>query len=70
MKDEWIFAELRRIRKEKGLTLVAVAGAIGVCKDSFRKYESGDVNPPFFRVVKWADFLGYQFDLHSIDGER
>lgn len=61
--DNFIIHELARIRKEKGVSTCEVANAIGVTRDRIRKYETLFSEPPFHRVVKWAEFLGYELDL-------
>lgn len=49
---------LRRIRRERGLTLVDAMGQLGVTKRSFVLWESGRRAPQVTRVPQLAQFLG------------
>lgn len=49
---------IKRYRKEKGLTQEELASKIGKSTITIRKYESGDILPSFYNVTKIAAVLG------------
>ena len=55
-------ARIKELRKEKGLTQVAMAEFLG-CKDRhYQKIEYGEVNIPSLTLVKLADFFEVSTD--------
>ena len=53
---------IKELRKEKGLTQVAMAEFLG-CKDRhYQKIEYGEVNIPSLTLVKLADFFEVSTD--------
>jgi transcriptional regulator with XRE-family HTH domain len=62
MVSTLIFAqELKRLRKERGLTQEALARKVGSTREKIQKYEEG-VNPPVETLTKLADALGVCLD--------
>jgi transcriptional regulator with XRE-family HTH domain len=50
---------VRKLRKERGLTLEAVAGKIGTHKGYVSGIENDKVNPPSIKIIKkYAKVLG------------
>ena len=57
-----IFTErVRELRKEKGLTQVEVAQAVGITSRAFQTLEAGK-NPGFVSLIKLADFFNVSID--------
>lgn len=55
-------ARIKELRKEKGVTQVAMAELIG-CKDRhYQKIEYGEINIPSLMLVKLADYFGVSTD--------
>ncbi|MCC8110856.1 MAG: LexA family transcriptional regulator [Ruminococcus sp.] len=54
---------LAKLRKEKGLKMKDVAISIGANPTTYRKYESGDLEPGFVTLVKLADFYNISTDV-------
>ena len=53
---------LKKIRKEKGLTQLAVQMRTGIEQALISKYESGDRVPPTDTLLTLADFYGVSID--------
>ena len=53
---------LKKIRKEKGLTQLAVQMRTGIEQALISKYESGDRIPPTDTLLTLADFYGVSID--------
>ena len=48
---------LRRLRKEAGLIQADVAAKLNIKRESYTRYETGDIQPPNDQVVRLADFF-------------
>ena len=57
-------AMLREIRIEKGLSQEAVASLSGFGLNQIWNWENHQTCPTFANAIRWADALGYEFDLH------
>jgi len=57
-------AMLREIRIEKGLSQEAVASLSGFGLNQIWNWENHQTCPTLANVIRWADALGYEFDLH------
>ena len=56
--------ELQRIRVRKKLPLTAVATKLGITPATVGCWERGDYRPPNLDMAeKWAEVLGYEFEL-------
>ena len=53
---------LKYVRKKKGFTAQEMADLLGTGLRNYRKYESGDHNPPLDMLVKIADILDISTD--------
>jgi transcriptional regulator with XRE-family HTH domain len=56
--SEYIGANVRRLRLERGLTQEALAEAIGLELRSFQRIEAATANPSLAVLVNLADVLG------------
>lgn len=54
---------MRKIRKEKGMTMKALGAKVGVSETAIHHYEIGDRDPPIDILVAIADELGCSLDL-------
>lgn len=55
---------LKEIRLERGLTCADVAGIMDTTNEMIARWERGDNVPSLTFLERWADALGYEFDLH------
>jgi transcriptional regulator with XRE-family HTH domain len=62
VSDEWLGPELRRIRKERGLTVEQLAEKSGVSATTIRDVERGAREARGDTVAKLARPLGLTFD--------
>lgn len=53
---------LRKLRKEKGLSQIAVQMQIGIEQALISKYENGERVPPTETLMQLADFYGVSMD--------
>jgi len=53
---------LRRLRRERGLTQVALQMKTGIEQALLSKYETGDRIPPTDSLILLADFYGVSID--------
>ena len=53
---------LKQIRKAKGFTAQEISDSLETSLRNYRKYESGDHNPPLDMLVKIADLLDISID--------
>ena len=53
---------LRKLRKEKGLSQIAVQMQTGIEQALISKYENGERVPPTETVMQLADFYGVSMD--------
>lgn len=53
---------LRKLRKEKGLSQIAVQMQTGICTALISKYENGERVPPTETLMQLADFYGVSMD--------
>jgi transcriptional regulator with XRE-family HTH domain len=60
--SEWLGVELRRIRKERGLTVEGLAEKSGVSATTIRAVERGTREARLDTVAKLAKPLGLTFD--------
>ncbi len=58
--------ELRRLRKQDGLTQSALASALGVAKSTISMYECGNREPDFETLEKIADY--FNVDMNQLTG--
>jgi len=65
-----ISQRIRHYRQKKGLTQEAVATALGVRKENYAKYESGERNPKDDRLVEIAKILGVSYNALTEGVER
>jgi transcriptional regulator with XRE-family HTH domain len=66
----WIIDDLTDLRKSRGITRSELARAIGVIEGTILKWENNETDPAFRSVVRMAEFLGLEFDLHPIEKKR
>ena len=66
MMDEDFGDILRRIRKERGMTLEEMANRLGTTKQALSRYERGERTPKITVAAKFADILGV--DLSELIG--
>lgn len=59
--------ELRKIRIEKGISIVTLAVDMDVSETQLATWERGDRDPLFLTCERWAKALGYELDLHKIE---
>ena len=57
-------AMLREIRIEKGMSQEAVAALSGFGLNQIWNWEHHQTCPTLANVIRWADALGYEIDLH------
>ena len=57
-------AMLREIRIERGMSQEAVATLSGFSLNQIWNWEHHQTCPTLANVIRWADALGYEFDLH------
>jgi transcriptional regulator with XRE-family HTH domain len=62
---ESILTDLRNIREESKRTRAEIARAIDVAPSSIEKWERFMSPPNGENLVRWAEALGYEFDLHK-----
>ena len=63
MIDRKIFSErLKRLRKERGLTIVDIADALSIIKQSVHTWENMKTIPTLDRAAALADLLGVSLD--------
>ena len=55
-------ARLKQLRRERGLTQLQVATALGVVDRTLRKYEVGEIAPTLPVLIALADFFGVSLD--------
>lgn len=67
---DFIVGELAKLRKEKGLTIDDLAADAEVSLNKLWQWEHKKQFPSLPNLVKWADALGYHFDLHPNEGNR
>ena len=53
---------LRLLRTGMKLTQTQMAGYIGMGQSSINRYESGDADPPFSILLKYADYFDVSLD--------
>jgi len=53
---------LRQIRKDAGLTQADVAAKLNIKRESYTRYETGDIQPPSDQVVRLAGLFGTTSD--------
>lgn len=56
-------SRIRDIRKEKGITQVQLAHAIGKDQQSIQRLESGNVNPSFYYLYEIAEGLNTTIEI-------
>lgn len=66
MMDEDFGDVLRRIRKERGMTLEEMAKLLGTTKQALSRYERGQRTPKITVAARFADLLGV--DLSELIG--
>ena len=54
---------MRKIRKQKGMTMKALGAKVGVSETAIHHYEIGDRDPPIDILVSIADVLECSLDL-------
>ena len=57
-------AILREIRIEKGMSQEAVASLSGFGLNQIWNWENHQTCPTLANVIRWAEVLGYEIDLH------
>lgn len=65
-----ISEKLRTIRKEKGLTQVALCEKLGIPKSLYNKYEVRGVRPSYENLLKIADFYGIPLESLLVDDDN
>lgn len=55
---------LRQIRLEKNITLAELSTAIDTWPKTISEWENNKVSPMLNSLERWANALGYEFDLH------
>lgn len=54
---------IREIRKEKGMSQVQLAHAIGKDQQSIQRLEAGNINPSFYYLCEIAEGLGIEIEI-------
>ena len=58
---------LRKLRKEKGLTQIALQMQTGIEQALLSKFENGERIPPTEALILLADFFGVSIDYYSAE---
>lgn len=53
---------LKKLRRDKGITQKQLAGVLGVSQQSVNKYENHNVEPDLTTIMKMADYFGTSVD--------
>ena len=53
---------MKTLRKERGLTQIALQMKIGIEQSLLSKYENGERTPPTETLIRLADFYGVSID--------
>ena len=61
---------LRKLRKEKGLSQIAVQMQSGIEQALISKYENGERVPPTETLMQLADFYGVSMDYIMVRTDR
>lgn len=61
---------LRKLRKEKGLSQIAVQMQTGIEQALISKYENGERVPPTETLMQLADFYGVSMDYIMVRTDR
>ncbi len=64
-----IIRELISIRRERGLSRIAVATTAGFTESALTKWELNKNLPTIENVEAWAGALGFELDLHLIQNK-
>ena len=71
MTEEFLISELVAIRQEKGISRRELARVLEASPNSVEAWELMTVPAPSIRrLIKWAEFLGYEFELMAVDRRR
>lgn len=62
--------KITKLRKEKKLSQIDIANAIGVSRDAISKYERGDIVPSVDNAKKMANVLGVSLDYLVSEEEQ
>lgn len=63
---ETLIEELTAIRLELGWSQHEVTARIGCSSSNLRNWESKLASPTLDYLCRWAEVLGYEFDLHKL----
>ena len=55
-------SQLKKLRKEKGLTQQNMADMMGITMRNYQRYEYGDINVPATTLNFFADYFGVTAD--------
>ncbi len=66
-RAELILTELANLRKELKLSQAELSRRMTVSEPTIRNWELKYAQPNLNRLVRWAEVLGYEFDLHPIE---
>jgi len=61
-----LIQELRKAREEEGVTQYEVARRMGARADHVYKWESFYITPGANSLFRWAEALGYEFDMIKV----
>ena len=61
--NEMILKELKRIRKEKKISLADLSGALKISRSTLIDIENGIGNPSFNKVSEVIEYLGFELKL-------
>ena len=62
-----ICADLKRIRRERRITIDEVADATNIGKANLSRYENGKLTPKFDTIGRWADALDVAVSISLFD---
>ena len=64
---EQIIAEYIKCRKEKHLTQADVASVLGTKRPNITRFENGSYNPTLDFLVKVAEGMGMELEIHLVE---
>lgn len=65
---ETIIEELTTIRRELGWSQHEVTARMSCSSSNLRNWETKTAMPTLDYLCRWAEVLGYEFDLHKLKG--
>jgi transcriptional regulator with XRE-family HTH domain len=68
--EEWVISELKKIRREKNITLRELAAKMNIKPATLESYETLQNDPRAHTLFRWAKALGYGLDLFLMERNR